>query len=52
MKSASRPHLIDAERLQDGVIITFDDGKSAVFSASLLYKTLPKAYEIVPIPED
>jgi len=28
--------------LADGVIITFDDGKHAIYPASLLYATLPR----------
>lgn len=51
MKTDLQPRVIEAERLRDGVIISFEDGKSAVFSASLLYETLPKAREIVSAPE-
>ena len=38
-----------AELLHGGVVITFSDGKSALFSADLLYASLPKAQEL---PED
>ena len=37
------PRVIEAERLEDGVIITFDDGKHAIFPTSLLRATLPQA---------
>jgi DUF971 family protein len=37
------PRVIEAERLEDGVIITFDDGKHAIFPASLLRANLPQA---------
>ncbi|WP_263383984.1 hypothetical protein [Granulicella arctica] len=46
MNNQSIPRLIAAERLNGGVIIAFDDGKCAVYSASLLYTTLGQA-EIV-----
>jgi hypothetical protein len=32
--------------LGDGVIITFDDGKSAIYPGSLLYTMLPHAIEV------
>ena len=41
------PRLIEALRLKDGVIITFEDGKSAVYSAALLYAMFPKADESI-----
>jgi len=37
------PRIVEAERMEDGVIITFDDGKCAVYPASLLYDVLPEA---------
>jgi hypothetical protein len=37
------PRVLSAERLERGVIIDFEDGKSAVYSASLLYSVLPRA---------
>jgi hypothetical protein len=43
------PRIIEAERMEDGVIITFDDGKCAVYSTSLLHDTLPQA-EAVKVP--
>jgi hypothetical protein len=51
MKTDPQLRIVEAERLRDGVIISFEDRKSAVFSASLLYATLPQAYEIVSTPE-
>lgn len=47
------PRIIYAERLGGGVIITFDDGKCAVYSALLLHDTFSRAEEIgEPNPED
>jgi hypothetical protein len=35
-----------AELFRDGIIITFVDGRSALFSADLLYTTLSQAQEL------
>jgi hypothetical protein len=43
MKSVPVPRIVEAERLENGVIITFEDGKHALYPASLLYATLPRA---------
>ncbi len=44
--TSSEPRIIYAERLGGGVIITFADGKCAVFSALLLHNTLSQADEV------
>jgi hypothetical protein len=46
MESTPLPRVIEAQRLSGGVIITFDDGKCAVFSAALLHATFSQAKEI------
>jgi len=35
------PRIIEALRLRDGVAITFEDGKCAVYTAALLYAIFP-----------
>jgi hypothetical protein len=45
MKSQPEPRVTSAERMYGGVFITFDDGKCAFYSASLLHVTLPQAEE-------
>ena len=40
------PHIIEALRLKDGVVITFADNKIAVYSAALLYAMFSKADEL------
>jgi hypothetical protein len=35
-----------AELFRDGIIITFTDGRSALFSAELLYGSLAQAQEL------
>jgi hypothetical protein len=43
MESAMESRVIFADRIGQGVIIEFDDGTSALYSASLLRSILPKA---------
>ncbi len=45
--TSSEPRIVYAERLGGGVIITFDDGKCAAYSALLLHNTLPQATEVI-----
>jgi hypothetical protein len=52
METASEPRVTLAERMEGGVIISFADGKCAVYSASLLYATLSQASHVDPDPED
>jgi hypothetical protein len=47
MKDCPNPRVIEAERMAGGIFMTFDDGKSAVFPASLLREILSQAKEIV-----
>jgi hypothetical protein len=51
MESSSSHRVVAAERLDGGVIITFDDGKCAFYTAALLHATLAQA-RIVEQPED
>ncbi len=47
MKTTDSPCIVAAERMGEGIFIEFDDGKSAFYSAPLLYTTLPLA--VAPI---
>jgi hypothetical protein len=40
------------DRLNGGIIVTFDDGKSAVYSGSLLRATFGQAQDITELEED
>jgi hypothetical protein len=40
------------EMVREGLIITFGDGKCALFSADLLYASLPQAQELHENDED
>ena len=41
------PRIIEALRMRDGVIITFVDGKCALYTAALLYAMFPNADELI-----
>lgn len=43
MNGEARPRIVSAERLSNSVVITFDNGQCAEYSASLLHDTLPQA---------
>ncbi len=40
MKLLPEPRILNAERLENSLIITFDDGKFGIFSAHLLRNSL------------
>jgi hypothetical protein len=46
MDIQQEPRVISADRLSKGVVIMFDDGKSALYSAFLLRRTLPQAEQL------
>jgi hypothetical protein len=43
------PDIIEVERVGAGVLITFEDGRSAIYSMALLFQLLPNAQ---PIEDD
>jgi hypothetical protein len=43
MNTQPTPRVVSVERLKSGLIIDFEDGKSAVYSASLLYSVFSRA---------
>jgi hypothetical protein len=49
METKPAHHIAIAERMNGGVLIEFDSGESAIYSASLLYSVLAKAE---PLPDD
>jgi hypothetical protein len=42
----STPRIIDSDRLDDGLLVFFSDGKSAFYSADLLYSMIELAEEV------
>jgi hypothetical protein len=47
MERLSEPIILAADKLANAVLVTFEDGKGAIYSASLLYATLPQAQHVV-----
>jgi hypothetical protein len=48
MDTNATPRIVAAEKMGDIVFIEFDDGKSGLFSAPLLYQLLPQAVAVNP----
>jgi hypothetical protein len=46
METRSAPHIVEIDRMDDGALITFEDGKSAVYSAALLRTMFAEAHEM------
>jgi hypothetical protein len=42
MENGTQHRVVNVDRLNGDVIITFEDGKNAVYSASVLYELLPQ----------
>ena len=40
------PLIIDSDRMDNSIIVSFEDGKTALYSAALLYELLPRAQEL------
>ena len=41
------PDIVEVERVPAGVLIVFEDGRSAIYSTALLYELLPTAQLVV-----
>jgi hypothetical protein len=52
MVESSRHRVCSVEPFRNGIIITFADGRSALFSADLLYASLPQAEELTENSEE
>ena len=46
MESFLHPRIVSVERLEDSAVVTFENGRSALYSASLLYNMISQANEI------
>jgi hypothetical protein len=47
MKNEPSPRIAFVDRLEDGVVITFDDGRCAIYSSALLHRSLAQAKEVL-----
>jgi hypothetical protein len=52
MAEASSTQVCAVELYRDGILITFADGKCALFPADLLYASLPQAQELCKTDEE
>lgn len=46
------PHLTHVDRLPDGVVIMFNDGRCALYSATLLYAMFSRATELNELDDE
>ena len=51
MDMCPKPEVLDAQRMDGGVMVTFADGTSAIYSAALLYAVLDQAETIEDVEE-
>jgi hypothetical protein len=47
MERPSEPNILSVDTLPNAILVTFKDGKLAIFSAALLYAMLPHAQDVV-----
>ena len=40
------PRILSTEKYENAVLVTFEDGRCALYSASLLHATLPQAEQL------
>jgi hypothetical protein len=52
MRSNSKLRVIDADQVAGGVIVTFGDGRIAIFPADLLYSLISSAREVFDTEEE
>ena len=48
MEKRPDPRIIKSDRLDNAIVVAFDDGKTALYSAALLYATLSQARLLEP----
>jgi hypothetical protein len=46
MDRSSEPNIASVDKLPNGILVTFEEGKLAIFSAALLYVMLPHAQQV------
>jgi hypothetical protein len=46
MDTLRSPRVISADRMDGGLIISFDDGQCGIYSAALLFAALPQAEQV------
>jgi hypothetical protein len=52
MNPHSDPRILSTEKYENAVLVTFEDGQCALYSASLLHATLPQAEQLADEEKD
>jgi len=52
MNGRPNPRVTFSDRMDNGIVVGFDDGKAAYYSAALLYSSLPQAQMMPSDSED
>jgi hypothetical protein len=52
MDTRPEPRIVSCDRMDNGIVVSFDDGKTALYSAALLHATLPQARAMPSDSED
>ena len=51
MENYSVPRIVNVDRMEGGILITFEDGTTAIYPTALLYANLPNAQQLIPEDE-
>ncbi len=49
---AQKPRIVQADKLNGGVVIAFDDGKTAFYPATLLHEIISRTQDLPDLPRD
>jgi hypothetical protein len=52
MNTRPQPLITSSDRMDNGIVVSFDDGKTAFFPAALLYATLSQAQMMASDSDD
>jgi hypothetical protein len=47
MSGEREPKIIDVDQLHNGAVISFEDGRSGIYSAALLSEVFPRARDLL-----
>jgi hypothetical protein len=50
MATNSEPRIISSDRLHNAIIVAFEDGRTALYSAALLYEAFAQAEDLTDLP--
>ena len=50
--NTKEPRVVHVDRLNGGIVIAFDDGKTALYPATLLHEILSRTQDVTDLPRD